>query len=175
MQKWYWFAINVILALIWFVKKKSHIPQGTVYDPTIEDAYNKNIELDGERISLEIHDTAGQVLKTFFSVWQRCQHPPGSPHRTVVLQLNHYTTTLLFTYMCLQWIMITQDQFAAMLETYYRSSTAFIFVYSIIDRYVLLNYDTKVKGQVVGVFLSSYKTYLRKDFFWQKMVWMGEL
>merc|ERR1712004_186333 len=56
------------------------------YDPTIEDAYNKNIELDGERISLEIHDTAGQ------------------------------------------------DQFAAMLETYYRSSTAFIFVYSIIDR-----------------------------------------
>ena len=40
--------------------------QGTVYDPTIEDAYNKNIELDGERISLEIHDTAGQVLKTFF-------------------------------------------------------------------------------------------------------------
>jgi len=42
--------------------------------------------LDGERISLEIHDTAGQ------------------------------------------------DQFAQMLETYYRSSTAFIFVYSIIDR-----------------------------------------
>ena len=61
--------------------------------------------------------------------------------------------------------MITQDQFAAMLETYYRSSTAFIFVYSIIDRYVLLNYDTKVKGQVVGVFLSSYKPYLRKEFF----------
>ena len=84
-------------------KKRSHIPQGTVYDPTIEDAYNKNIELDGERISLEIHDTAGQVLKTFFSVLQRCQHPPGSHHRTVVfLQLNHNTTTLLFTYMCLQ-------------------------------------------------------------------------
>ena len=46
-------------------KKWSHLPQGTVYDPTIEDAYNKNIEIDGERISLEIHDTAGQVLNTF--------------------------------------------------------------------------------------------------------------
>ena len=68
MQKLYWFAINVILAFLWFVKKNEVTYQGTVYDPTIEDAYNKNIELDGERIALEIHDTAGQVLKTFFSV-----------------------------------------------------------------------------------------------------------
>ena len=32
------------------------------YDPTIEDSYMKDFELDGEPLSLEIYDTAGQVL-----------------------------------------------------------------------------------------------------------------
>ena len=59
-------GLQSMLNLPCFDLSKKITYQGTVYDPTIEDAYNKNIELDGERISLELHDTAGQVLKTFF-------------------------------------------------------------------------------------------------------------
>ena len=36
------------------------------YDPTIEDAYMKDIELDGEPVSLEIFDTAGQASFSYF-------------------------------------------------------------------------------------------------------------
>ena len=48
----------------------------------------------------------------------------------------------------------------------------YCFHFRLLDNWqVLLNYDTQVIGQVVDVFLSSYKPYLRKEFFWQKKVW----
>jgi hypothetical protein len=35
------------------------------YDPTIEDSYQKQVELDGQPIMLEILDTAGSVRADF--------------------------------------------------------------------------------------------------------------
>ena len=41
-------------------------PTQESYDPTIEDAYMKDIELDGKQVSLEIFDTAGQASFSYF-------------------------------------------------------------------------------------------------------------
>ena len=49
------------------------------YDPTIEDSYVKDIELDGQQLSLEIFDTAGQVF--LFSPFQLVSlHCPTNPN-----------------------------------------------------------------------------------------------
>ena len=65
-------------------------------------------------------------------------------------------------HMCLQWVMIIQDQFTQMLEQYYRSSTSFIFVYSIIDRcfWIMIH---KLKDRLWVHF------YLHINHFWEKI------
>ena len=46
-----------------FVKSKLTLRHQEAYDPTIEeDSYFGDIELDSQSLSLEIHDTAGQVF-----------------------------------------------------------------------------------------------------------------
>lgn len=39
------------------------------YDPTIEDSYRKQVEVDGQQCMLEILDTAGTVSFSFFPLW----------------------------------------------------------------------------------------------------------
>lgn len=36
------------------------------YDPTIEDSYRKQLEVDGVACMLDVMDTAGQVILFFF-------------------------------------------------------------------------------------------------------------
>lgn len=46
------------------------------YDPTIEDSYRKNLDIDNESYLLEILDTAGAQIKTHLTRLTRLICPP---------------------------------------------------------------------------------------------------
>ena len=85
------------------------------YDPTIEDSYRKQVEVDGQQCMLEILDTAGTVRKKLlvkkrsYMVFIQCWFPTK-------------TNTFMF---------YLQEQFTAMRDLYMKNGQGFVLVYSI--------------------------------------------
>lgn len=75
------------------------------YDPTIEDSYRKQVEVDGQQCMLEILDTAGTV---------------SFHHRSK--RQTHFLPLLLIQF---------QEQFTAMRDLYMKNGQGFVLVYSI--------------------------------------------
>lgn len=73
------------------------------YDPTIEDSYRKQVEVDGQQCMLEILDTAGTVIF-----------------------LNCFKNVLYF-----KTFFDSQEQFTAMRDLYMKNGQGFVLVYSI--------------------------------------------
>lgn len=76
------------------------------YDPTIEDSYRKQVEVDGQQCMLEILDTAGTVRLGEIS-------NPGKPNRHLTLHIRN------------------KEQFTAMRDLYMKNGQGFVLVYSI--------------------------------------------
>jgi GTPase SAR1 family protein len=76
------------------------------YDPTIEDCYCKQVEINGQQCMLEILDTAGTV-RHFFLLLYKC---------------------------LLNIIVFLQEQFTAMRDLYMRNGQGFVLVYSITSK-----------------------------------------
>ena len=79
------------------------------YDPTIEDSYRKQVEVDGQQCMLEILDTAGTVSRALFIVTRHLSHS----------KLNSISSSIL------------QEQFTAMRDLYMKNGQGFVLVYSI--------------------------------------------
>ncbi len=73
------------------------------YDPTIEDSYRKQVEVDGQQCMLEILDTAGTVSMSI---------------QFLVISWLNFVFTL-------------QEQFTAMRDLYMKNGQGFVLVYSI--------------------------------------------
>lgn len=74
------------------------------YDPTIEDSYRKQVEVDGQQCMLEILDTAGTVIFQFVFFYFE--------------QISRISAVL-------------QEQFTAMRDLYMKNGQGFVLVYSI--------------------------------------------
>lgn len=79
------------------------------YDPTIEDSYRKQVEVDGQQCMLEILDTAGTVSTTN-TIW-------------IIWNLSIFLPLTL--------ILVLQEQFTAMRDLYMKNGQGFVLVYSI--------------------------------------------
>lgn len=77
------------------------------YDPTIEDSYRKQVEVDGQQCMLEILDTAGTV----------------SFHQNFEVNVKPIFLPLL--------LIQFQEQFTAMRDLYMKNGQGFVLVYSI--------------------------------------------
>ena len=83
------------------------------YDPTIEDSYRKQVEVDGQQCMLEILDTAGTVRKNLLV-----------KTRSNIIQCWFPTKSNTFMF-------YLQEQFTAMRDLYMKNGQGFVLVYSI--------------------------------------------
>ena len=87
--------------------------QGEVYDPTIEDSYRKEMQIDGQQCVLEILDTAGTVSLLFLSM-------------TLSTSAHFFLLFLLLS--------SNQEQFTATRDLYMKNGQTFILLYSITSK-----------------------------------------
>jgi GTPase SAR1 family protein len=80
------------------------------YDPTIEDSYRKNLDIDNESYLLEILDTAGACIL--------CRCPFEGSHRADGAHASRLSGT---------------EQFSSMRDLYMKNGQGFVLVYSIVS------------------------------------------
>jgi Ras-related protein Rap-1A len=95
------------------------------YDPTIEDCYRKQVEINGQQCMLEILDTAGTV------------------------SFSPFFLSFIYVFMFLT-ICLFKEQFTAMRDLYMKNGQGFILVYSITSQ-ATFNDLSELKDQIMRV------------------------